>query len=47
MSPSERFLCRGLKILNFILKILIKIGSFIRVSTVFFTILSIQFCGEF
>ena len=34
MSASEGFLSRGFKILNFSLKVLIKIGSFMRVSTV-------------
>ena len=34
MSASERFLFRGFKILNFSLKVLIKIGSFMRVPTV-------------
>ena len=29
MSTSERFLFKGFKILNFSLKVLIKIGSFI------------------
>ena len=33
MSTSERFLFRGFKILNFSLKVLIIIGSFMRVST--------------
>ena len=34
MSTSERFLFKEFKILYFILKVLIKIGSFMRVSTV-------------
>ena len=32
MSASQRFLFRGFKILNFSLKVLIEIGSFMRVS---------------
>ena len=36
MSASERFLFRGFKILNFSLKVLKKIGSFMRVSTVYY-----------
>ena len=34
VSASERFVLRGVKILNFSLEVLIKIGSFMRVSTV-------------
>ena len=34
MSASARFLIRGFRILNFSLKVLIEIGSFMRVSTV-------------
>ena len=36
MSASERFLFKGYGILNFTLKVFIKMGSFIRVSTVGF-----------
>ena len=34
MSASERFLFRGSRILSFSLKVLMKIGSFMWVSTV-------------
>ena len=37
MSASQRFLFRGFKILTFSLKVLIKIGSFMWVSTVAFS----------